>query len=163
MAESSVNWWAKYGTIAAIGQTAIAALGFGAVLFQIHDFQTSSRAQSARQIYLAYMDLEFRNPQFAEPNYERIKSGDRETRSRYESFVSYLLYACEEALAAFDRLPEWHNTCQASLRAHLPFLCEKSAADQTYLSTFSATMASFVRTAMSRAGVVAPECKLKGA
>ena len=55
----------------------------------------------ARQIYQAYNDLEFRNPQYAKPDFERLKAGSASDLVQYESFVSYFLYACEEAVGAF--------------------------------------------------------------
>jgi hypothetical protein len=153
---------AVYGNAAQIASAVFALLGFGVVLFQLNEIYNSNRATSARQVYLAYMDLEFRYPQFATPDYQRIKAGAADELSRYESFVSYLLYACVEALVAFRRQRHWHNTCVAELRPHLPYLCEKAASDPKYLTTYGDQMISFIRAAMSDAGVAAPECRVKG-
>ena len=103
------------------------------MLLQLNEIRTNNRAASARQVYLAYMDLEFKNPQLAVPDYDKIKAGDRDTRNRYKSFVSILLYACEEALSAFAAQSEWRNSCEYDLKGHLPFLCEKMSADPAFL------------------------------
>ena len=84
----------KISVVAALGNAAqitsalVAIFGFGAVLLQLNEIRSNNRAASARQVYLAYMDLEFRNPQLAVPDYSKIRAGDRDTRLRYESFVS---------------------------------------------------------------------------
>jgi len=65
-------WWQKYGKMA---QAAVALLGFVAILFQINEIRTGNRASSARQAFLGYTDLAFKNPKFSQPDYERIKAG----------------------------------------------------------------------------------------
>jgi hypothetical protein len=162
-AAKKYQWWQGWGNVAQITSALVAIFGFGAVLLQLNEIRTNNRAASARQVYLAYMDLEFRNPQLATPDYDRIKAGDRDTRSRYESFVSYLLYACEEALAAFGMQSEWRNSCEYDVKGHLPFLCEKMTSDPAFLGTFSARTQDFIKSAMARAGVASPACKLKTA
>lgn len=154
-----VHWWQKFGSAGQIAAAVIAGLGFCAVLLQVNELRRNSRAATARQIYLSFMDLAFNNPQFAEPDYERIKAGDRNERLRYESFVSYLLYACEEALAVFGSEPEWRNACAYDLRPHLPYLCEKASSDSAFMPTFGASTQVLVTTAMTRAGVTRPDCK----
>src|SRR5205807_5282928 len=102
MSQSSIFWWQKYGTLAQMAQAAVALLGFVAILFQINEIRSNNRAVSARQAFLAYTDLAFKNPKFASPDYAAIKAGNRETLVQYESFVSYFLYACEAAFNAFS-------------------------------------------------------------
>src|SRR5947207_16024586 len=94
-------WWQRYGTLAQMAQAAVALLGFVAILFQINEIRTSNRASSARQAFLGYTDLAFKNPKYSQPDYEKIKTSGRDERVQYESFVSYFLYACEETVAAF--------------------------------------------------------------
>ena len=163
MAAAKYQWWQIWGNAAQLSSAMIALLGFCAVLLQLNEIRSNNRAASARQVYLAYMDLEFRNPQLAAPDYDKIKSGDRDTRLRYESFVSYLLYACEEALSAFGAQGEWRNSCDYDLKSHLPFLCEKAAADPAFFGTFSITTQDFIKSAMARTGVLSPGCKVKPA
>ncbi len=69
------TFWQKYGTLAQMAQASVALLGFVAVLVQINAIGANNRAVSARQIYLGYTELAFRNPNFAVPDYERIKAG----------------------------------------------------------------------------------------
>ena len=59
------QWWQGWGNAAQISSAAVAIFGFGAVLLQLNEIRSNNRAASARQVYLAYMDLEFRNPQLA--------------------------------------------------------------------------------------------------
>jgi len=118
-------WWQKYGTLAQMAQAAVALLGFVAILFQINEIRSNNRAASARQAFLGYTDLAFKNPKFSQPDYENIKAGSREEQVQYESFVTYLLYACEEAISAFAGRREWLASCDYDLRPHLPFFCEE--------------------------------------
>jgi hypothetical protein len=160
MSQPSLFWWQKYGTLAQMAQAAVALLGFVAILFQINEIRSNTRAASARQIFLGYTDLAFRNPKFAAPDYDAIRTSNREEQVQYESFVSYLLYACEEATAAFAGRPEWTASCNYDLKPHLPFLCEKNKAEPTYLTTYSADTQQWVKTSMKTASITPPDCKL---
>ena len=103
MTQPSIFWWQKYGTLAQMAQATVALLGFVAILFQINEIRSNNRAASARQVFLGYTDLAFKNPKFTAPDYDAIKAAGRDEQVQYESFVSYFLYACEEAIAAFRR------------------------------------------------------------
>ena len=159
MSKPSIFWWQKYGTLAQMAQAAVALLGFVAILFQINEIRSGNRDASARQAFLGYTDLAFKNPKFAAPDYDDIKVGERDQRVQYESFVSYFLYACEEAIAAFADRREWSASCDYDLRPHLPFLCEKSVAEPAYLATYSSTTQQWVRAAMKTAGITPPDCR----
>jgi hypothetical protein len=160
MSQPSLSWWQKYGTFAQMAQATVALLGFVAILFQINEIRTSNRAASARQVFLGYTDLAFKNPKFASPDYDGIKAGDRDQRVQYESFVAYFLYACEEAIAIFADRREWLASCDYDLRPHLPFLCEKSQAEPAYLATYGAATQEWVKTSMRAARVMPPDCRL---
>ena len=121
MAQPGIFWWQKYGTLAQMAQAAVALLGFVAILFQINEIRSNNRAASARQVFLGYTDLAFKNPKFSAPDYEAIKAGSRDEQVQYESFVSYFLYACEEAIAAFADKREWAASCDYDLKPHLRF------------------------------------------
>ena len=153
-------WWQKYGTLAQMAQATVALLGFVAILLQINEIRTANRASSARAVFLGYTDLAFKNPKFAQPDYETIKTGSRDERSQYESFVSYFLYACEETIAAFADKREWQASCDYDLRPHLPFLCEKNQAQPAYLATYGADTQQWVKTSLQTASVAPPDCKL---
>ncbi len=103
MSQPSIFWWQKYGTLAQMAQATVALLGFVAILFQINEIRTNNRAASARQAFLGYTDLAFKNPKFAQPDYDAIKAGSRDEQVQYESFVSYFLYACEETICGLRR------------------------------------------------------------
>jgi len=119
------------------------------------------RAASARQAFLGYTDLAFKNPKFAQPDYDRIKAGSRDEQAQYESFVTYLLYACEEAISAFAGKREWQASCDYDLKPHLPFLCDKNGAEPAYLQTYGADTQQWVMALMKTASVTPPDCKLR--
>jgi len=73
MAQPSIFWWQKYGTLAQMAQAAVALLGFVAILFQINEIRSNNRAASARQVFLGFTDLAFKNPKFSAPDYDAIK------------------------------------------------------------------------------------------
>jgi hypothetical protein len=100
------------------------------------------------------------DPKFSQPNYDTIKAGGRDERVQYESFVSYFLYACEEAIAAFASRPEWLASCNYDLKPHLPFLCEKNSVEPAYLATYSSNTQQWVRASLQTASVTPPDCKL---
>ena len=83
----------------------------------------------------------------------------RTQRVQYETFVAYFLYACEEATGAFADRREWLASCDYDLKPHLPFLCEKSAAEPAYLMTYSTGTQQWVKTSMKTASVTPPDCK----
>jgi len=159
MSQPSLFWWQKYGTLAQMAQAGVALLGFVAILFQINEIRSNNRAFSARQVFLGYTDLAFKNPKFSQPDYDAIKASSRDVQVQYESFVSYFLYACEEATAAFADRREWLASCTYDLKPHLPFLCEKQA-EPAYLATYSIETQQWVKASMKSASVNQPDCKL---
>jgi hypothetical protein len=160
MSQPSIFWWQKYGTLAQMAQATVALLGFVAILFQINEIRAGNRAASARQAFLGYTDLAFKNPKFSQPNFDAIKAGGRDEQIQYESFVTYFLYACEEATAAFAGRPEWTASCDYDLKPHLPFLCEKNVAEPAYLATYSSDTQRWVKASLKTASVTPPDCKL---
>jgi hypothetical protein len=160
MSQPSVFWWQKYGTLAQMAQATVALLGFVAILLQINEIRTNSRGASARAVFLGYTDLAFKNPKFSQPDYDAIRAGSREERVQYESFVSYFLYACEETISAFSDKREWQASCDYDLKPHLPFLCEKNAAQPAYLATYGVETQQWIKTSLKTASVTSPDCKL---
>jgi hypothetical protein len=160
MSRPGIFWWQRYGTLAQMAQAAVALLGFVAILFQINEIRSNNRAASARQAFLGYTDLAFKNPKFSQPDYETIKAGSRDEQVQYESFVSYFLYACEEATSAFADRREWVASCDYDLKPQLPFLCEKNKAESAYLTTYSTDTQQWVKASMKTASVTPPDCKL---
>ena len=137
MSQPSIFWWQKYGTLAQMAQAAVALLGFVAILLQIDEIRVNNRAAGARPSVLGYTARAFRNPKFSHPDYDAIKSGNRDEHVQYDNLVSYFLYSCEEATAAFANRREWMASCDYDLKPHLPFLCEKYKAEPAYLTTYS--------------------------
>jgi hypothetical protein len=157
----AATFWQKYGTLAQMAQAAVALLGFVAILFQINEIRSNNRAASARQAFLGYTDLAFKNPKFAQPDFEALKVASREERVQYETFVTYFLYACEEAISAFANRREWQASCDYDLKPHLPFLCEKNNVEPAYLATYATDTQQWVRISMKNAAVAPPDCKLR--
>jgi hypothetical protein len=154
-------WWLKFGSVGQIAQAAVALGGFIAILFQISVLGKNAHEAGARQIYQAYNDLEFKNPQYSHPDLERIKAGPASDMVQYEVFVSYFLYACEEAIKAFDNRREWQATCDYDLKNHLPFLCEKTVSEPVYLTTYSGDTQRWIAAEMQKTGVTVPDCKAR--
>jgi hypothetical protein len=163
MAAPDIQWWQRYGNFAQIASAVFALVGFGAVLLQLSEIRHNNRASGARQVYLAYTDLNFRHPEYALPDLAKLKSGEPAVYERYKSFVSYLLYACDEVISAFPDQQEWRRSCAYEIRAHLPFLCETQTSDPAFLETFGGRSIDFVKSVMQRNGVSAPECRLNKA
>ena len=160
MSQPGILWWQKYGTLAQMAQACVALLGFVAILVQINEIRANNRAVSARQAFLGYTDLAFKNPKFSAPDYDTIKAASRDQRVQYESFVSYFLYACEEATAAFADRREWMASCDYDLKPHLPFLCEKLKDEPAYLETYNTDTQRWLKASMKTASVTPPDCKL---
>ncbi len=154
-------WYAKFGNAAQIASAVVAIFGFAAILFQINELRSNSRATSARQTYLGYMDMAFKNPSFAEPYMQKIRAAGNDERIRYEMFVNYFLYACEEAMISLDAKKAWHDACEYDLKFHLAFLCEKLKDEPDYLATYNRVTQELVKSAMARYGVAAPDCKMR--
>ena len=160
MSQPSISWWQKYGTLAQMAQAAVALLGFIAILFQINEIRVNNRATGARQVFLGYTDLAFKNPKFSQPDYDAIKAGNRHEQIQYENFVSYFLYSCEEATTAFADRREWMASCDYDLKPHLPFLSERYKAEPAYLATHSTDTQEWVKASMKSTGVTPADCKL---
>jgi hypothetical protein len=154
------TFWQKFGTLAQMAQATVALLGFVAILFQVSEIRSNNRAAAARQAFLGYTDLAFKNPKFSSPDYAAIKAGGHETLVQYESFVSYFLYACEEAFGAFTDQREWLASCNYDLKPHLPFLCEKNQTEPAYLATYGTVTQDWVKTSLKTASVTPPDCQL---
>ena len=80
MSQPGTFWWQKFGTLAQMAQAAVALLGVVAILTQISEIRSNNRASSARQAFLGYTDLAFRNPKFSSPEL-RCHQGERSRRA----------------------------------------------------------------------------------
>jgi hypothetical protein len=161
MAAKQIPWWQKYGNAAQIASAVIAISGFLAVLLQVNELRLNGRIVSARQTYLHYMDMAFQNPSLAEADYAKIKAAGKDEEVRYDTFVNYFLYACEEAMVSLESKKEWREACELELKPHLVFLCERLRAEPEYLATYNQVTRDMVKSAMVRNGVVPPECKAR--
>ena len=155
------TFWQKYGTLAQMAQASVALLGFVAILFQINEIrQQQPRRQRAAGVPRLYRSR-VQEPEILAARLRAIKASSRDERVQYESFVSYFLYACEETVAAFADKREWQASCDYDLKPHLPFLCEKNAAQPAYLATYGTDTQQWVKTSLKNAAVTPPDCKLR--
>lgn len=161
MALKKIAWWQKFGNVAQIASAVIAICGFAAVLLQVNELRNNSRATSARQTYLGYMDMAFKNPAFAEADYDKIRAAGKDELVRYDMFVTYFLYACEEAMVSLEAKNEWHEACEQDLKFHVTFLCEKLKSEPDYLVTYNRVTQDLVKSAMARYGVSTSDCKVR--
>jgi len=138
MSQPSIFWWQKYGTLRRWRRRAWRCSALWRSCSRSTNPLEQSRHQRAAGIFGLYRSG-IKNPKFAAPDYDVIKQGGRDQRTQYESFVSYFLYACEEALTAFADKREWQASCDYDLKPHLTFLCEKNKAEPTYLATYGPT------------------------
>jgi hypothetical protein len=161
MSAPDSQWWQRYGNVAQIAAAVVSLIGFGALVMQFQEVRHNNRATGARQVYLAYTDLNFRYPHFGAPDYDKLKTGDPLIFEQYKSFVSYLLYACSEVLHAFPRDSDWRRSCEYEVRPQLPYLCESQLSDPEFLPLFGRRIVRLVTEEMKRNGVSAPECQLK--
>ncbi len=100
-------------------------------------------------------------PQYADPDFAKLKSSAKEVLTQYQAYVSYMLYACGEVLQAFPKDSEWKYSCSYDIVDHLPFLCEKEKTDPEFMKTFGLQTQKFVNDEMARHGIVPPDCKVK--
>lgn len=161
MALKQTAWWQRLGNAAQIASAVVAACGFLAIIFQVNELRTNSRATSARHTYLGYMDMAFRNPAFVEADYDKIRAAGKDEQVRYETFVSYFLYACGEAMVSLEAKKEWHDSCEQDLKFHLAFICERLKTEPEFLVTYNRVTQDLVKSAMARYGVSPPDCKVR--
>src|SRR5258705_12473607 len=117
-----------------MAQGAVALLGFVVILFQINEIRSNNRATSARQVFLGYTDLAFKNPKFSHPDDDAIKTGNRDEQVQYENFVSYFLYSCEQATTAFADRREGMGSFGPQLKPDLPVPLGKHEAGPLYFT-----------------------------
>jgi hypothetical protein len=161
MAAKKDTWWQRTGNYAQIISAGMAIVGFGVLIYQLHEIRDNNRATSARQVYLAYADVQFKYPVYADPDLAKIKSSGKEALTQYQAYVAYMLYACGEVLQAFPKDSEWKYSCSYDVVDHLPFLCEKEKNDPEFMKTFGVQTQNFVNEELARHGVTPPECKVR--
>ena len=161
MSQPSVFWWQRYGTLAQMAQATVALLGFVAILLQINEIRTNNRATSARQAFLGYTDLAFKNPKFAQPDYDDDQGRQpRRAGPVRELRLLFPLRLRGERSARSPDKREWQASCDYDLKPHLPFLCEKNAAQPAYLATYGAETQQWIKASLKTASVTPPDCKL---
>jgi hypothetical protein len=124
---------ARYGTPAQIVTAAatslilVVAVVALVILWQRPETESEAAAtETPRQIFHAYLDLAFRVPALAAPNYDAIKANPRE-RALYEPLVTQLLLSCDAIIASFaeDEDDEaWRSLCGTHITRHARYLCE---------------------------------------
>jgi hypothetical protein len=80
---------------------------------------------------------------------EKTFAGSRDEFVRYEYFISFLLYAGESILQAYEQQPDWSKSVDDEIGWHKIYLA--SDYFQPYLSTTSPRMRTLVEDLRSRA------------
>jgi hypothetical protein len=121
---------ARYGTpaqiVTAIATTLILVVAL-VILWQRPEPESAAvTSETPRQIFHSYLDLAFRVPALAAPNYDVIKANPRD-RALYEPLVTQLLLSCDAIIASFadDEDDEaWRTLCRTHITRHARHLCE---------------------------------------
>lgn len=129
---------------------AIALAALIGVKVQIDASARVQREQSARDIYREYLNLSISRPEFARPEYCAIQGTANE--AAYESYVDYLLYTAEQAIAAD---PDWQAVFDRKFADHTTYLC--SVEDWDDLGPAMLTRLDRFRAAHCRAATLCPD------
>lgn len=112
--------------LAALATAFIALIGLVFAIVQIRSNQASQREATAKEIWMSYelraFDYpRFNNPQAAAVDHEaQTFDGDFDKYMQYESFVSFVLLACDEALRLGGK--DWENAVDDNLMLHWDYL-----------------------------------------
>lgn len=125
--DRQLSTWAQiFSAIFAGLSVLVATFGFIGLIFQFGLARDNAAIATARQVYMAYDDLANKNPEFAEPDFEKIKADTKEKFVRYRSFVSHLIWAYDEMLLVYDDDPVWRASFETDVRGHLPYICAET-------------------------------------
>jgi hypothetical protein len=123
--------WQRRGNYSQIASAAIAGVALAVVWSQLltikannQDSAQKAREAAARQMFRSHIEVELKYPNLAEPDYGHLKRNGGAEFGQYTSFVTHLLYTCEEVLIAMDDEKGWRSACQSRMSEHSQFLCE---------------------------------------
>jgi hypothetical protein len=97
-----------------------------AVIFawrQLRNNRVNQCETTAKGIFREYLKLAFEKPEFAEPDYNDLMS-DSKTRAKYELFIAYLLWSCEEILRYAKNDAIWRANLQDNVNPHYEYFRE---------------------------------------
>jgi hypothetical protein len=133
------SWHSNFGNWAQIASAVISAIGFAAVVYQIHESREKAahdaiRAElgDARRLYLTYSNATLRYPDLTQPNYAVLVKNHTEF-VRYQNFVSHMIYAYDDILNAVHQyekpidIEAWENSFKADVATHRRYLCQLDA------------------------------------
>jgi hypothetical protein len=115
--------------------------------------------ETPRQMFHPYLDLAFRMPALAVPNYDTIKANPRD-RALYEALVTQLLLSCDAIIASFGEDEDdeaWRTLCGTHIARHARYLCETLNEDALGLYD-SESFRDFVVETLTTARGQAAEC-----
>jgi hypothetical protein len=120
-----------YGNLAQIASALVAGAALVGIFWQVQTNLAAGRESTVREAYRAYLRLAVEHPELADPDYDRLRIGERSRESlRYGWFVSYLLYTCEQIVLNFPDDPEWRRTCITQIGYHDRYICAVLLRDQ---------------------------------
>lgn len=138
--------------IQSIGALTTAAAALAVVVFmpwQIAANDRTSRAQTAREIYLEFLNLSIQRPNLAARGF--CTPDTPVELAAYEACVNYLLYTSEQVM---DLNPaDWQTAIAARLRAHHPYLCTFDSAD---LDSLTPAVAGLISGLLSQCEDITP-------
>ncbi|MCG6206928.1 hypothetical protein LPW26_19970 [Rhodopseudomonas sp. HC1] len=126
--------WQRRGNYSQIASAAIAGVALAVVWSQLQTIKTNNRdsaqkarESAARQMFRSHIEIELKYPNLAEPDYRHLKRSGGVDFGQYTSFVTHLLYTCEEVLIAMGDEQGWRSACQSRMGEHSQYLCETLA------------------------------------
>ena len=149
----AATFWQKYGTLAQMAQASVARSdSLRCCSRSTRSIRTTARPARVKSISATPISRSaIRNSRCRTTS--RSRPGRRTIRCATRALSRICSYACEEALAAFAGKQEWQTSCDYDLRHHLPFLCERNAAEPAYLTTYATRTQQWIKASLQRAGV----------
>jgi hypothetical protein len=117
----------KLGNLAQVATALVAGIALGAAYSQIRSSRTAQREATAHDLNKTLFELEFGHPHFSNPTLASFNwndltiDGDRREFQRYETFVHYSLYVCEQLLdLGLGKF--WQLAIDGTIQNHKTFL-----------------------------------------
>lgn len=109
--------------IAANVATTIGVAGIFVAYWQFREGAKAQRQATALDAWRDYLQLALENPQLAFPSLQLMEGGvEAKDRDRYKWYISLMLFACEQALAANPDDTAWQAAIVNQLKHHRVYL-----------------------------------------
>jgi hypothetical protein len=145
----------RISAAAAVSSFMVAAGALGYVAHQIDQNRAISRETAARQIFRQYLELAVNNPELSVPDLDDMTEPAK--RDRYDNFVTHMLFACEEILAAFFKEKGWRDGCEFHIERHLSYVHDTVIPKS--LGTYSPEMQCLIKEVAAKSYADTKPCK----